>query len=65
MFGYGIYRKTRDASWNALIDNQVTSLPVDVTAIAMNNGVKVFKNSTAKMLTGREMGILLTTARNG
>lgn len=42
---YGVYKKARNASWQALIDNRVDSLPVDVVKIVGNNGIKLLKDS--------------------
>lgn len=47
----------RNASWQALIDNRVDSLPVDVVEIVNNNGIKLLKDSQAQELRSGEMGI--------
>ncbi len=54
---YGLYKKVRDASWQALIDNNVVSLPVDVIKIANDNGIIILKNSEAQKLSPDETGI--------
>lgn len=54
---YGVYKKARDASWQALIDNKVDSLPVDVVQIVGNNGIKLLKDSQAHELRQGEAGI--------
>lgn len=54
---YGVYKKARDASWQALIDNWVDCLPVDVVQIVKNNGIRLLKNSQARELRQGEAGI--------
>lgn len=54
---YGRYKKARNASWQALIDNKVDTLPVDVVKIAGDNGIRLLKNSDAKELRPGEAGI--------
>ncbi|MCH5207583.1 MAG: ImmA/IrrE family metallo-endopeptidase [Oscillospiraceae bacterium] len=56
---YGIYKKARDASWQALIDNKVDSLPVDLAQIVDNNGINLLKNSQVHELRSKEVGISL------
>lgn len=54
---YGFYKKARNASWQALIDNRVDSLPVDVVRIVSDNGIKLLKDSQAHELRSGEAGI--------
>lgn len=54
---YGGYKKARNASWQALIDNKVYSLPVDVVRIVRDNGILLIKNSQADELRRGEAGI--------
>ncbi len=54
---YGVYKKVRNASWQALIDNKVDSLPVDVVRIVRDNGILLIKNSQADELRRGEAGI--------
>lgn len=54
---YGAYKKARNASWQALIDNKVDRLPVDIVGIVRNNGILLLKNSQAKELRNEEVGI--------
>lgn len=54
---YGVYKKARNASWQALIDNKVDSLPVDVVQIVGNNGITLLKNSQVHGLRLGEAGI--------
>lgn len=54
---YGVYKKARNASWQALIDNKVESLPVDIVQIVRNNGIRLLKNSRTDELRSGEAGI--------
>lgn len=54
---YGAYKKVRNASWQALIDNKVDRLPVDIVRIVCDNGILLLKNSKAKELRNDEAGI--------
>ncbi len=40
-FPYGKYKDSRNAAWQCLIDNHVCSLPVSVSDIARNNGIRI------------------------
>ncbi len=54
---YGVYKKARNASWQALIDNKVESLPVDIVQIVRNNRIRLLKNSRTNELRSGEAGI--------
>lgn len=54
---YGVYKIVRDASWQALIDNHVDSLPVDIVQVVCNNGIRLLKNSQVNELRSGEVGI--------
>lgn len=54
---YGIYKKARNASWQALIDNKIDSLPVDVVKVVNSNGIRLLKDSQAHELRSGEAGI--------
>lgn len=56
---YGLYKKARNAAWQALIDNKISSLPVDVVKIANDNGISILKNSEANELRDGEVGVSL------
>lgn len=56
MRSYGIYQNIRDRSWRCLIDNKISSLPVDVLKIAENSNVRVIKNSIVNVLLPNENG---------
>ena len=47
---YKNYSKARDASWRILADNNITSLPVDVSGLAQNMGIKVVPYSKGNTL---------------
>ena len=53
---YGIYKDVRNAAWQCLIDNNVTTLPVDLLQIAKTAGIKVIKNTAVGLLSGNESG---------
>ena len=48
---YNKYKEARDAAWRVLIDNDIRELPVSLFQIARNNGIKIVKDSEAKMLS--------------
>jgi len=54
---YGAYQTARDGAWQCLIDNEIDALPVDLMKIARNAGIKVLRNSVARVLTGARNGI--------
>lgn len=54
---YGLYKKARNASWQALIDNKIDSLPVNIVRVVQNNGIRLLKNSQANELKDGESGI--------
>lgn len=53
---YGIYKNARNASWQCLIDFNISELPVKVTGIAKSMGVTVLKDSNAQELKDKESG---------
>lgn len=53
---YGCYKNARNASWQCLIDNNVTALPVDLLKITKAAGIKTIKNSEVNELSGNECG---------
>lgn len=54
---YNKYKEARDAAWKVLIDNDIREFPVSLSRIAKNNGIKIVKDSEAKMLGNGESGI--------
>ena len=61
---YATYRGTRDSAWKCLLDFHVTSLPVDVLAIARAANVRVVRNSLANRLEDGEKGKVLTNGHD-
>ena len=51
---YSIYKNLRNDSWQCLLDANITSLPVDVLAIARFAKVRVLKNSPLNELSPGE-----------
>lgn len=54
---YGKYKDLRNASWQCLIDYNITALPVSLIAIAKQSNILIAKNSIAKLLKPSERGI--------
>ena len=57
MINYGRYKNIRNASWQALIDFQVSKLPVMLTDIAKQAGIKIIKNSDCRVLSNNQIGL--------
>ncbi len=53
---YGIYQGVRDSAWQCLLDNNVSSFPIDVLGIAKRYGVRVIKNTQSSVLSTKEHG---------
>ncbi len=53
---YGRYKKTRNASWQCLVDYKIDSLPVNVSKIARDAGVIIIRNSDVSILRSNENG---------
>ncbi len=53
---YGKYKNVRNSAWQALLDFNVTELPVSVNGIAKQLGIKVIKNSDIHELQNGERG---------
>lgn len=56
---YGKYKNVRNSVWQALLDFNVTKLPVSVNSIAKQLGIKVIKNSDIHELQNGERGVTL------
>lgn len=54
---YGKYENARNASWQCLIEYNISSLPVPVLQIAKAAGIKVIKNSKVNWLLPNESGV--------
>ena len=53
---YAAYKNVRDGAWQCLIDNNITSLPVDLRIIARSAGIKIVSNKNADVLSNDETG---------
>lgn len=61
---YGKYKNARNASWQCLIDYNISELPVKVTdIIKRSENIKLIKNSNVNILKPNESGI--TILNNG
>lgn len=54
---YGKYKNVRNASWQAIIDYNISELPVGLIGIAKQADVLIVKNSLAQRLKSNERGI--------
>lgn len=50
------YKNARDASWQTLLNHNITKLPVNVVKIATDLGIDVLKNSSTNILSENEVG---------
>lgn len=53
---YGIYKQSRNAAWQCLLDCHIGRLPVKVSQIAKSTGVKLIANSQVLELTPNQSG---------
>lgn len=53
---YGIYQGVRNSAWRCLLENNVSSLPIDILSIAKKLGIRVIKDSQACVLSAGEHG---------
>ncbi len=53
---YGIYTSCRDAAWRCHLDFQICRMPVKLTPIAKQAGIRVHRNSTVNELRRYELG---------
>ena len=56
---YGIYKDARNASWNFLIHNHITSLPVDLKSVTGSLGIKV-RFDNVGILEPNQRGLTMT-----
>lgn len=54
---YGRYKQARNSAWQTLIDFNINTLPVKVSSIAKQAGIKLIKNSVVNQLQANESGI--------
>ena len=59
---YDIYKQARDTAWKFLINNNVTSLPVKLSAICRQNGISLVYDNDRKYLSGNKRGCTLIYA---
>lgn len=53
---YGIYKKSRNASWQCLIDFKVNTLPVKLSDIAKAADIAILRNSKVNFLNSGQSG---------
>lgn len=56
MNNYDIYKYARDMAWQFLIDNQVSELPLKLSAICRNNGYRLLLDSKGSYLQSNDRG---------
>ena len=60
---YDIYKQARNAAWEFLIKNNITQLPVSLSAICAQNGITLLRDNSRTYLTDNDRGA--TYLRNG
>lgn len=63
MNNYDIYKHARDMAWKFLIENNVSELPINLSAICKNNGYHLLADKDYIFLEEKEKGA--TFLRNG
>ena len=53
---YGSYKTARDGAWQALLDYNISALPVSALSVANKAGISVIKNSDVRELRSGEVG---------
>ena len=56
---YGKYKNIRNAAWQVLIDNGICTLPVQLSLITDNIGVKIIDNKYVNELKYGERGLTI------
>ena len=56
---YGRYKNIRNASWQALIDFNISQLPVSLTDVTTQANIKIIPNSTCNILNNNQIGLSL------
>lgn len=56
---YGIYKNSRNASWQCLVDFDIRSLPVNLKSIAEKAGIRIIKNKSVNVLSPSESAVSL------
>ncbi len=57
MRNYGRYKNIRNASWQALIDFNISKLPVALSNVAAQANVKIVPNSICHILNNNQIGL--------
>lgn len=57
MRNYGRYKNIRNAAWQALIDFNVSQLPVTLTDVAIQANIKIVPNSNCHILNDKQIGL--------
>lgn len=57
MFNYDIYKEARDKSWQFLLENNVSSLPLPLSSICRNNGFVLILDTKGVYLTDSDKGV--------
>jgi hypothetical protein len=55
MNNYDTYKYARDMAWQFLIDNQVSELPVKLSAICRNKGYRLLLDSKGSYLKANDL----------
>lgn len=61
MTTYDFYRQARDASWQFLLENNVSSLPLPLSSICRNNGFILMLDTKGSYLTYSDKGVTFKT----
>lgn len=61
---YGKYKNVRNSAWQALLDLNVTELPVSVNRIAKQLDIKIIKNSQIHKLGNNQRGFTAYDGQN-
>ncbi|MCH5315763.1 MAG: ImmA/IrrE family metallo-endopeptidase [Eubacterium sp.] len=57
---YGRYKNIRNASWQALIDFNISQLPVSLKNVASQANIKIIPNSSCNILNDNQIGLSLS-----
>ena len=56
---YGIYKNARNAAWKALIEFEITELPVKLASVAQKADIKIIKNKDCLLLSSNQSGLTI------
>lgn len=57
MNSYAYYKNARNAAWQCLLDNHIDRLPVSLSKIAQEKGIKLIRNSDIGILPPENSGV--------